>query len=431
MKKYAVAGSPVLHSKSPAIFNRLFQKYGIDSFYTKLSAINSESVIKLAHIIGVNGLNITAPFKELILPYVSIKESSVLQIGACNTLVFDDHISAYNFDCDGVVESIRAEFIDFSNKKALVMGAGGAAKAAIYGLQKEGILATVVNRTYEKAVSMSLIFNCEVIKVEEISKNILSNFDLIVNTLEYPYHLFDFAMIESGVLLDANYKDSIFVNLSDQGLVRLVDGKKWLMHHAIKSFNCFTGINASLSDIESVFEEAIKISSTVICLSGMPGVGKSSLGKVLAKRLGFEFLDSDILIENHYGMSVSAIFEKYGESHFRDTEQKVISDCLQKTNLILSIGGGALTRVGTIEMLRKKALVITLMCDLDCLHERLTIENRPLFKNKDSKSILKKIFDQRFNNYFISSDLIFYNQDVSIQQAVEFLVSDIRKSGIV
>lgn len=97
----------------------------------------------------------------------------------------------------------------------------------------------------------------------------------------------------------------------------------------------------------------------------------------------------------------------------------------------MSIGGGALTRVGTIEMLRKKALVITLMCDLDCLHERLTIENRPLFKNKDSKSILKKIFDQRFNNYFISSDLIFYNQDVSIEQAVEFLVSDIRKSGIV
>lgn len=431
MKKYAVAGSPVLHSMSPAIFNRLFDKYGIDSFYTRLSAKDSESIMKLAQILGLSGLNITAPFKELILPYVSRKENSVVQIGACNTLVFEENISAYNFDCDGVVESIRDKFIDFSNKKALIIGAGGAARAAVYGLQKEGVTVTVVNRTFENAVAMSQFFKCQVIKVDEISKEILSDFDLIVNTLEYPFCLFDVEMIESGVLLDANYKNSIYTDLSENTLVQFVDGQKWLMHHALKSFKCFTGTDASLDDIESVFENTPEMLSSVICLSGMPGVGKSTLGKILAQRLGFLFLDSDELIENHYGMSVSAIFEKHGESDFRKTEQKIISECLQKTNVVLSIGGGALTTKGTLEMLKNKALVITLMCDLDCLHERVSIGNRPLLQKKDSKSILENLFRERLNNYFISSDLFFYNQGICIEQAVDFLVSDIKKSGLV
>lgn len=431
MKKYAVAGSPVLHSKSPAIFNRLFQKYKIDSFYAKLSAKDSESIMKLAQILGVNGLNITAPFKELIMPYVSQKESSVGQIGACNTVVFEENISAYNFDCDGVVESIRDNFTDFSDKKALIIGAGGAAKAAVYGLQKEGMTVTVVNRTYENAVSMSKIFKCKVIKVEEISESVLSSFDLIVNTLEYPYSLFDVEMIKSGVLLDANYKNSIYSDLSATGLLRVVDGRKWLMHHALKSFKCFTGTDATLSDIESVFDDHTRISSSVFCLSGMPGVGKSTLGKALADKLGRLFLDSDALIEEHYGMRIYDIFEKFGESDFRTTEQKIISDCLQQTNLVLSIGGGALTTTGTVEMLKNNALVITLMCDLDCLHERTSVGNRPLLQNNDSKSILENLFRERLNNYFISSDLIFYNQGVCIEQAVGFLVSDIKKSSLI
>lgn len=431
MKKYAIAGSPVLHSKSPAIFNRLFQKYEIDSFYAKLSAKDPESIMKLAQILGVKVLNITAPFKELILPYVSRKESSVVQIGACNTVVFEECISAYNFDCDGVVESIRDEFTDFSNKKALIIGAGGAAKAAVYGLQKEGMTVTVVNRTYENAVSMSKNFKCKVIKVEEISKDVLSNFDLIVNTLEYPQRLFDPKMIESGVLLDANYKDSIYSDLPEKGLVRLIDGRKWLMHHAIKSFKCFTGVDASLNDIESCFDEETNASSSVICLSGMPGVGKTSLGKALAERLGRLFVDSDELIENHYGMSVSAFFEKYGESDFRKMEQQIILECLQKTDVILSIGGGAITTTGTLEMLENKALVITLMCDLDCIHERASIGNRPLLLNKDSKLVLKSLFRERLNKYFISSDLIFYNQGVRIEEAVDFLMTDLIKSRII
>ncbi|MDY0216451.1 MAG: shikimate kinase [Bacteroidales bacterium] len=431
MKKYAVAGSPVLHSKSPAIFNRLFQKYEIDSFYAKLSAKDPESILKLAQISGVNGLNITAPFKELILPYASQKDSSVCQIGACNTLVFEENISAYNFDCDGVVESVRKELVAFSGKRALVMGAGGAAKAAVYGLQKEGMQITVVNRTYENALSMSKIFDCEVLKVDEISKSVLSSFDLIVNTLEFPHRLFDPEMIESGLLLDANYKDSIYTDLSEKDLVRLIDGRKWLMHHAIKSFKCFTGVDASLNDIESCFDEETNASSSVICLSGMPGVGKSTLGKILAQRLGILFLDSDELIESHYGMSVLAIFEKYGESDFRKTEQKIISECLQKTDVILSIGGGAITTTGTLEMLENKALVITLMCDLDCIQERASFENRPLLLNKDSKLVLESLFRERLNKYFISSDLIFYNQGVGIEEAVDFLMSDMEKSGLI
>jgi shikimate kinase len=138
-----------------------------------------------------------------------------------------------------------------------------------------------------------------------------------------------------------------------------------------------------------------------IVIVGMPGAGKSSVGRKLATRLSIPFTDADSEIETAAGMSIAQIFERFGEPEFRKGERRVIARLLEQPVHVLATGGGAFMDDDTRELIRTKALSIWLRADLETLAERTSRrDDRPLLKTGASqREILERLMEERSSAY--------------------------------
>jgi shikimate kinase / 3-dehydroquinate synthase len=138
-----------------------------------------------------------------------------------------------------------------------------------------------------------------------------------------------------------------------------------------------------------------------IVLVGLPGAGKSALGRRLAGLLGLPFRDADTEIENAAGMPITEIFARYGEPHFRDGERRVISRLLAGPPLVLATGGGAFADAATRAAIRASgAISIWLKCPLSVLIRRVAgREHRPMFLNADPAEVLQRLMNTRHPLY--------------------------------
>jgi shikimate kinase len=133
-----------------------------------------------------------------------------------------------------------------------------------------------------------------------------------------------------------------------------------------------------------------------LALVGMPGAGKSSIGRRLAARLGLSFTDSDAEVEAAAGMKVKEIFEKIGEEAFREGERRVIARLLERPPQVLATGGGAFMDEATRALIRDRAISIWLRADFDLLLDRTSRNrNRPLLNGEDAEDILRKLLNER------------------------------------
>lgn len=138
------------------------------------------------------------------------------------------------------------------------------------------------------------------------------------------------------------------------------------------------------------YEEREPIPSLV--LVGLMGVGKSTIGRRLAARLGLPFIDADDEIERAAGMSIQEIFDKHGEPQFRDGERRVIARLIDGTPKVIATGGGAFVNDETRQLILEKATAIWLDANIDILVERVSRrEGRPLLKNRNTKDVLMKL----------------------------------------
>lgn len=146
---------------------------------------------------------------------------------------------------------------------------------------------------------------------------------------------------------------------------------------------------------------------TNIILCGFMGCGKSTVGKLLAKKTGTNFIDMDQYIEKQTGQTVKEIFEKYGENHFRDLEHKACIDLSKTNNKIIAAGGGTLTFERNINALKKAGVIIFLDADYEVLCERLQGDTtRPLLQKDNPKEIIKNLLAQRKPIYEKASDYV-------------------------
>ena len=144
-----------------------------------------------------------------------------------------------------------------------------------------------------------------------------------------------------------------------------------------------------------------------LILLGMMGVGKTTIGKILAKKLNFEFIDTDEQIEKNNLMSVSEIFEKKGENFFRDEEKNIISKLLKKKSCVFALGGGAFMNNTLRKNILKDCISVWLEIDLKILIGRTSgKKNRPLLLNEDTSKKLKKIYNERKNTYALANHKI-------------------------
>ena len=149
-----------------------------------------------------------------------------------------------------------------------------------------------------------------------------------------------------------------------------------------------------------------------IVLVGMPGGGKSYIGQKLAKLLvHFDYIDTDEQIEKNTGLTISEIFEKYGEKYFRELETKIIKEFSQIKNHIISIGGGAFENPDNIELLKQNGITFYLKASAEELFNRIKNEtHRPLLSGNFPKENIKKLLKKREKNYLKADFVIDTNK---------------------
>ncbi len=316
-------------------------------------------------------MNVTSPFKDDALKISVDKSGTADFLDASNTLTFSEgNVTADNTDPEGVYSAVLKKFPAAGGCKAVVIGAGGAGAAASYALSKAGFKTVMVNRTLERAqVKTSCIKNCSADSLDNIN-NAVKDASLIVHTLPVPEYYFDAEYLSAdAVLFDANYKYSPLKKAAlDKGL-DYIDGRQWLLGQAEAAYRIFMS-KAGCSEMRknagnyipgnlnqpSVFSSSLNFKN--ISLIGFMGSGKSASGRTLAELTGYEFIDTDSVIEKKAGITIKEIFETRGEPYFRKLERDVFEELLNSgRGKIISCGGGAVGDSRIRELLKNAAFL--------------------------------------------------------------------------
>lgn len=269
MNYYAVIGNPIAHSISPRLHNAAFNALGINGVYSRalLEIIDDENLQQnalknLLFDLGLSGANITVPFKQTALNIANKADSLTEQIKSANTLIIEgDKISAYNTDAPGFLMAI-SEFSGISD--ALILGAGGTARAISYILDKNGVKVSILNRNENRAQA----FKNYNFYTPQSYQNKSHKHDLIINTtpsglsfagLPFDEDLLKKAMSSAKYAYDAVYgKASSFLALSKSGGLKCKDGLDMLLFQAVLAFKLFSKNNDELS-ITQAMRYALKL----------------------------------------------------------------------------------------------------------------------------------------------------------------------------
>lgn len=169
-----------------------------------------------------------------------------------------------------------------------------------------------------------------------------------------------------------------------------------------------------------------------IVLIGFMGTGKSEVGKELAEKMGYAFIDTDDLIEKREGFSISDIFEKYGEPYFRKVESEIIEDISKKDRVVISTGGGAVINPKNRENLKTKGVIVCLTASPEVIHERTgSFDNRPLLKTDDPYERIKGLLKER-EPYYSQADITIDTSDMETSEIADIILERVgtgRSSG--
>ncbi len=177
----------------------------------------------------------------------------------------------------------------------------------------------------------------------------------------------------------------------------------------------------NLQNLEQI-ENIKSVLDRPVILMGMMGVGKSRIGRKLAKALNVIFYDSDHLIEEKAGCSINEIFERFGEDKFRDSEHRTITELLTKGACIIAVGGGAPVNNETLRAIKEKSISIWLTTDIEKILTRLKgNQTRPLLKDKNHEQILKKLMNDRAA-FYAQADIKQETGSLSVKKIISELI---------
>ena len=422
-KGFAVTGNPILHSKSPWIFNTLFKSHSECAVFNRLAATTPIEAVQLFKQMELHGMTVTAPFKEEIGACLDSVDKAATAIGGVNTIVkHNNGLKGYNTDYIGVVQSLKKRHIQIKNTRSLVLGAGGAGRSAAYGLIEEGADVTIVNRTFSKADQVADRLGCRTGKIENLN-SLLQSSDILISTLPADVNLIHPGWLKKGlVILDANYKRSGLKPVAIKKGCIFIDGEDWLIQQAIPAYQHFCGYKPDDSVLEStgITHNNLGINQKKIFIVGFMGSGKSTIGRLLAKKMDFSFLDTDEIIQEKQGESIPAIFEGRGETYFRQREKSVLQELRNQQSIVCSCGGGAVIDSENRDILRDNSLVVWLFAPTSICIQRFPQGTRPLLEGGNLRKNSGKIFQERFLHYATVADLI-----VNSHQDKEIIVDKI------
>jgi len=418
MKNFAVIGNPVAHSKSPIMFNYFFKKKEVNAHYTRITAHSFIDAIKTCELLSMSGINITMPFKKDACKFVDEMDNAAGSIHAVNTIVFDSRIKGYNTDVFGALNPLKKRFKTLKGRKILIVGAGGAANAAIYSFSNTKATCYITNRTADNGLSIAKKFNAIFYPFKRLDR-ILPEMDAVVYTIPVKINL-DISLMNKGTLFfSAIYRDKFFKSECKKHGIHYISGEEWLIEQGVESCKRF-GYECNIEQLRRGLTSTRK--KTSISLIGFMGSGKTTIGKALASELSLNFIDLDMLIEEKEGCSIHSIFEKRGERYFRNLELHYLKTLLNKKGFLIATGGGIVTYKHSFNILKENFFNVFLYGDISDLYNRTLHSKRPL--RKDYESFLN-LFEKRKNIYIELSDLILNTSIYSIENAVRLLRSEL------
>ena len=330
-----------------------------------------------------DGLNVTMPYKKAVIPYCTQLSERARRIGAVNTLVRLPEGGLYgeNTDAYGFEKLIRRSGIEIAGRKCLVLGSGGASVMACAVLQDLGAgSVTVISRggadnygNLERHADAAVIVNTTPVGMYP------HNGEAAVDLAAFP---------ACEAVLDVVYnpaRTALLLQAERRG-IRCAGGLYMLVGQAKRSAELFAGRPIDDGEIDRI-EAQLRREMLNIVLVGMPGCGKSTLAAALGEALGRPVVEADALIAEAAGCSIPEIFAREGEEGFRRRESEVLREQGKRSGIVLSTGGGCVTREENYEALHQNGTIVWLRRDLAALPK----EGRPISLRSD----LGELFEQR------------------------------------
>lgn len=360
--KCGLLGRKLGHSYSPQIHSHL------GSYSYLLYEKEPEQLEDFLKNGDFTGINVTIPYKKDVIPYLDELTPIAKKLGAVNTIVRKNgRLIGHNTDYFGFQSMLQRSNLNPRGKKCLVCGTGGASNTVVAVLQEWGANVVVLSRkgpnTYENISAhqdAAIVVNCTPVGMYPNVGEAVLNLDLLP-------HL-------EGVL-DVVYnpaRTQILLDAEKRGLTAM-NGLWMLVAQAKAAAEMFTGKPIS-DDAIGKIHRILRHQMENIILIGMPGCGKSTIGRLLAEKTGKDFVDTDAIITSLAGKSIPDIFAQDGEDAFRRWESMAIAQTGMGSGLIIATGGGCVTKARNYPLLHQNGTLFWIQRDLDIL----PTDGRPL-----------------------------------------------------
>lgn len=379
-RKLGHSYSPQIHAELGSYAYQLFEKEPEDL----------EGFLKSGQF---NGLNVTVPYKKAVIPYLDELSPRAQALGAVNTIVRrDGKLIGHNTDYFGFEQMLLQSGLNVNGKKVLVLGSGGASNTVVAVLQEQNAQVVVISRNGENSYQ-----NLDLHADARVIVN-TTPVGMYPDTDRSPIDLDVFPHLEG--VLDVIYnpaRTALLLQAEKRGLVT-ANGLFMLVAQAAEASQWFTGNPVPPKKVEEIYKK-LRQQMENILLIGMPGSGKSSVGRYLAERTGKIFVDADEKIVELAGKSIPEIFSQDGEQVFRDWESKALAELGKQSGLVIATGGGCVTRTDNYHLLHQNGVIFCLDRNID----QLPVDGRPLSqrgKLEEMYALRKPLYDH-FADYHI------------------------------
>ena len=423
-EKYGLIGKTLVHSYSKEIHEALGR------YQYQLFSLAEDEMPDFINARDFRGLNVTIPYKKDVIPLCDEVTDLARGIGAVNTLFWKNAsgtgtseginqeekiLVGHNTDYEGFLYAASRAGIDFEGKGVLILGTGGTSLMARRAAADQNAAKIYIASRHPETdpPSGSEIQDAGFLSTVSYDQlpEIAASIDVIVNTtpvgtfpnnMQQVIRLKDFPGCQAVIDVIYNpFKTALLLEAEKLGL-KYTNGLPMLVAQATAAAGYFLGTPGAFQKENQRIIKSMKQRMGNIVLIGMPGTGKSLIGKLLAELTGKTLQDTDAKIEEEAKMTIPEIFEKEGEMGFRDRESAICKKLGKERNLIIATGGGAILRPENVDALRQNGTLVHITRSID----KLPTRGRPLSQNIET---LKKMEAQRMPLYKAAADITFRN----------------------
>jgi len=389
--KYGLIGAKLGHSFSPSIHKK------IGDYEYVLAEMNEAELDEFLTKKDFCGINVTIPYKQTVIKYLDEIDEAAKSIGAVNVIVNrSGRLCGYNTDYDGAVALIRRAGIAVEGKNVLILGTGGTSKT---------LNAVVTDMGAKKITHASRHSGGGTVSYDEAVT--LSDTQVIINTTPVgmypkidgcPIDISAFGCLESVVDVIFNPIATPLVRLARARGLKAEGGLYMLAAQAVYASALFRGVAVDGELTEKVYN-GVRCEKQNIVLVGMPSSGKTTVGRLLADRLGRKLVDTDAEIVRRLGKPIPEIFAESGEAYFREQERRVIADLTKEQGIVIATGGGSVLNGENVFDLKANGLVFYLARPLEKL---ISTKDRPLASDR---AALEMLYAERKDKYLDAADI--------------------------